>query len=72
MPVATPSKRIVFIVQEKTEHGVKKKQLGERGPPLGKPPATVSKEKKKQAWEDERIRNGIQGKFVACGKEDLA
>ena len=28
MPLAKPSKRIVFIVQEKTEHGVKKKELG--------------------------------------------
>jgi hypothetical protein len=28
-------------------------------PPLGRPPANVSKEKKKQALEDERIRNAI-------------
>lgn len=33
------------------------------GPPLGRPPANVSKEKKKQALEDERIRNCIEGKF---------
>ena len=33
------------------------------GPPLGRPPATVSKEKKKQALEDERIRKTIEGKF---------
>ena len=33
------------------------------GPPLGRPPTTISKEKKKQAWEDERIRNAIEGKF---------
>ena len=33
------------------------------GPPLGRPPAHVSKEKKRQAWEDERIRNAIEGKF---------
>jgi hypothetical protein len=33
------------------------------GFPLGRPPATVSKEKKKQAKEDERIRNAIKGKF---------
>jgi transposase, IS5 family len=33
------------------------------GPPLGRPPANVSKEKKKQAKEDERIRNSIEGKF---------
>lgn len=34
-----------------------------RGNPLGRPPANVSKEKKKQALEDERIRNSIEGKF---------
>ncbi|MBO9998899.1 MAG: IS5 family transposase [Cyanobacteria bacterium SID2] len=33
------------------------------GPPLGRPPKTVSREAKKQAQEDERIRNGIEGKF---------
>ncbi|MEG4405301.1 transposase, partial [Microcoleus sp. MON2_D5] len=33
------------------------------GPPLGRPPANVSKSKKKQALEDERIRNAIEGKF---------
>ncbi|MHC5821947.1 MAG: transposase [Nostoc sp.] len=33
------------------------------GNPLGRPPANVSKEKKKQALEDERIRNSIEGKF---------
>jgi hypothetical protein len=33
------------------------------GPPLGRPPANVSKEKKKQALEDDRIRNAIEGKF---------
>ncbi|MEG4031973.1 MULTISPECIES: IS5 family transposase [unclassified Microcoleus] len=33
------------------------------GPPLGRPPATVSKSKKKQAKEDERIRQAIEGKF---------
>uniref|UniRef100_UPI00403E7050 transposase n=1 Tax=Microcoleus sp. TaxID=44472 RepID=UPI00403E7050 len=33
------------------------------GPPLGRPPANVSKETKKQAREDERIRNAIEGKF---------
>ena len=33
------------------------------GQPLGRPPANVSKEKKKQALEDERIRNAIEGKF---------
>lgn len=33
------------------------------GPPLGRPPKTVSREAKKQAQEDERIRNEIEGKF---------
>ncbi len=33
------------------------------GPPLGRPPAFVSQEKKNQALEDERIRNAIEGKF---------
>ena len=41
------------------------KQKGIRisGPPLGRPPANVSKSKKKQATDDERIRNAIEGKF---------
>ena len=33
------------------------------GPPLGRPQKNVSKEKKKQAKDDERIRNSIEGKF---------
>ena len=33
------------------------------GPPLGRPPKNVSKEMKKQARDDERIRNTIEGKF---------
>ena len=33
------------------------------GPPLGRPPKNVSKEQKKQALEDEKIRNSIEGKF---------
>ncbi len=33
------------------------------GSPLGRPPAKVSPEKKKQALEDEKIRNAIEGKF---------
>ena len=41
------------------------KEIGIRisGPPLGRPPAHVSREKKKQAQEDESIRNTIEGKF---------
>ena len=33
------------------------------GPPLGRPPQNVSKENKKQALDDERVRNAIEGKF---------
>lgn len=33
------------------------------GPPLGRPPKTSSRTAKKQAQEDERIRNEIEGKF---------
>ena len=33
------------------------------GPPLGRPPAYISKEKKKQAASDEKIRSSIEGKF---------
>lgn len=33
------------------------------GPPLGRPPKSLSKKVKKQTHEDERIRNEIEGKF---------
>lgn len=33
------------------------------GPPLGRPVKNISKEQKRQALEDERIRNCIEGKF---------
>ena len=41
----------------------KEKGIRISGPPLGRPPVNVSKEKKKQAKEDERIRQAIEGKF---------
>ena len=41
----------------------KEKGIRISGPPLGRPPANVSKAKKRQALEDERIRNAIEGKF---------
>jgi hypothetical protein len=41
----------------------KEKGIRISGPPLGRPPAFVSDEKKKQAREDERVRNAIEGKF---------
>jgi hypothetical protein len=50
----------------------KEKGIRISGLPLGRPPANVSKEKKKQAKEDERIRQAIEGKFGACVNEDLA
>jgi transposase, IS5 family len=40
------------------------------GPPLGRPPANISKEQKKQDLESEGIRNCIEGKFgepARCG-----
>lgn len=41
----------------------KEKGIRISGPPLGRPKANVSQELKKQAQEDERIRNNIEGKF---------
>ena len=41
----------------------KEKGIRISGPPLGRPPANLSREKKKQALEDERVRNAIEGKF---------
>jgi len=41
----------------------KEKGIRISGPPLGRPPANVSKERKKQAAYDEKIRNTIEGKF---------
>ena len=64
--------QIAFIEQEKTERACKERGIRISGPPLGRPPANVSKETKKQASEDERIRNAIEGKFGTCEKEDLA
>jgi hypothetical protein len=50
----------------------KERDIRISGLPLGKPPTNVSKEKKKQAASDERIRNAIEGKFGACVNEDSA
>ena len=41
----------------------KDKGIRMSGPPLGRPPAFISPEQKKQAREDERIRSSIEGKF---------
>lgn len=54
---------IAFTVQEKIERACKEKGIRISGPPLGRPPANVSQEKKKLALEDEKIRQAIEGKF---------
>ncbi len=41
----------------------KEKGIRISGPPLGRPPGNISKETKKQAQDDERVRNAIEGKF---------
>lgn len=41
----------------------KEKGIRMSGPPLGRPKKNVSNEEKKEAREDERIRNRIEGKF---------
>ncbi|MGK7950266.1 MAG: IS5 family transposase [Xenococcaceae cyanobacterium] len=41
----------------------KEKGIRISGPPLGRPRKNVSKETKRQALDDERFRNGIEGKF---------
>ncbi len=41
----------------------KEKGIRINGSPLGRPPKNISKETRKQAEDDERFRNGIEGKF---------
>ena len=41
----------------------KEKGIRISGSPLGRPPKNISKDTKKQAVDDERFRNGIEGKF---------
>ena len=41
----------------------KERNIRISGPPLGRPPKNVSQEQKKQAFDDERFRNAIEGKF---------
>ena len=54
---------IKFIEPATIERACKEKEIRISGPPLGRPSAHVSPEKKKQANEDERIRSSIEGKF---------
>ncbi|WP_293036361.1 IS5 family transposase [Moorena sp. SIO1F2] len=41
----------------------KDKEIRMSGPPLGRPPKNINKETKKQAIDDEKVRNCIEGKF---------
>lgn len=50
--------------------GCKERGIRISGSPLGIPPATVSKSTKKQALEDERIRNAICQKIWVGENED--
>ena len=54
---------IAFIVKRENRAWCHEKGIRISGPPLGRPPVNVSKEKKKQALEDDRVRNAIEGKF---------
>ena len=53
------------IGQEKTEQACQERGIRITEPLLGRPPTHVSKEKKKQALSDERIRNAICQKVWA-------
>jgi hypothetical protein len=60
-PESVHADRIYRTIENRT--WCKERGIRISGPPLGRPPATIRKEKKKQAKEDERIRNTIEGKF---------
>jgi hypothetical protein len=62
----------IAFVEKKNGVGCKKRGIKISETILGMPPPNVSKQTKKQAWEDEKVRNSIEGKFGTCGKEDLA
>jgi IS5 family transposase len=55
--------QIAFTVQRENRAWCKQKGIRISGPPLGRPPANVSQEKKKLALEDEKTRQAIEGKF---------
>ncbi len=52
-----------FIEKRENRAWCKERGIRISGPPLGRPPKNVSKETKKQALDDERFRNAIEGKF---------
>ena len=59
-----------FIVKRENRAWCKERGIRISEPPLGRPPANVSKSKNKQAAYDETIRNAIEGKFGTCVNED--
>lgn len=54
---------IKFIASRENRVWCKERGIRISASPLGRPQKNISKEKKKQALEDERIRNSIEGKF---------
>ena len=70
--IQNQSTQSAFIEARENRAWCKERGIRISEPPLGRPPATISKETKKQAREDERIPQAIEGKFGTCEKEDLA
>jgi hypothetical protein len=60
-PESVHAERIYSTIENRAWCKEKGIRLSES--PLGRPRANVSKSKKRQALEDERIRNAIEGKF---------
>ncbi len=52
-----------FIEKRENRAWCKERGIRISGSPLGRPSKNVSKSSKKQALEDERFRNSIEGKF---------
>lgn len=48
---------------KKNRSWAKERGIRLSGPPLGRPPKEISAESKKQAYQDEVVRNAIEGKF---------
>ena len=59
--IQNQSTQIAFIEARENRAWCKERGIRISGPPLGRPPATISKETKKPAREDERIRQAIEG-----------
>ena len=59
---------IKFIAPESIERACKERGIRLSGSPLGRPPAQVSLQAKKQAQEDERIRNENKGNWTGQKK----